>query len=108
MVKNFKGRQKYENYHKILDMSFQDLLAMRGKKLGGKYDLTPQTEDGQGGGEGDYYHQHHHYPCHHHNIFNQYHSNHHHQEIKREEMKDQMVVDSCAKSANLRQGKRGK
>ena len=89
-------------------MSFQELLAMRGKKLGGKYDPTPETEDGQGGGEGDYYHQHHHYPCHHHNIFNQYHSNHHHQEIKREEMKDQMVVDSCAKSANLRQGKRGK
>ena len=53
-------------------MSFQELLALRGKKLGGKYDLTPQTEDGQGGGEGDYYHQHHHYPCHHHYIFNQY------------------------------------
>jgi len=50
-------------------MSFQELLAMRGKKLGGKYD---PTEDRPGGGEGDYYHQHHHYPCHHHNIFNQY------------------------------------
>ena len=53
-------------------MSFQELLAMRGKKLGGKYDPIPETEDGQGGGEGDHYHQHHHYPCHHHYIFNQY------------------------------------
>ena len=39
---------------------------------------------------------------------NHQHSYHHHQEIKREEMRGQMVVDSCVKSANLRQGKRGK
>ena len=39
---------------------------------------------------------------------NHQHSYHHHQEIKREEMEDQMVVDSCVKSANLRQVKRAK
>ena len=53
-------------------MSFQELLAMRGEKLGGKYDPTSETEDGLGGGEGDHYHQHHHYTCHHQYIFNQH------------------------------------
>ena len=53
-------------------MSFQERLAMKGKKLGGKYDPTPETEDGQEGGEGDHYHQHHHYTCHHQYIFNQH------------------------------------
>ena len=52
----------------LMNMSFQELLAMRDKKLGGKY-LTPgperpRKEDGHGGGEGHHhcyqYHEHHH------------------------------------------------
>ena len=70
LVQNLKrSKNKSSEYVSLaINMSFQELLAMREKKLGGKY-LTPGPEglvkeDRHGGGEGHHhfhqYHEHHH------------------------------------------------
>ena len=39
--KEFQRKKKNWKLLQVLDMSFQKRLAMKGKKLGGKYDPTP-------------------------------------------------------------------
>ena len=52
LVKNFKGTQKIWKLPQVLDTSFQELLAMRGKKLVSKYDrLQRQKTDKEEGRE---------------------------------------------------------
>ena len=51
----------------VFNMSFQELLALRGQKLGGKFSTpTPDRAEDGGQGEGEKDHHHHHYRCHDH------------------------------------------
>ena len=76
LVKKFEGSQKERKKNSCIKMSFQELLALRGKKLAGKFS-APKTGGLEKEDEGERHHELWHHHQHHNKHRHQYHHLHH-------------------------------